>query len=507
METHEEAEARVKAEAAASAKAEADKRSLQSVAIEMERLKSEADSARRRIEDETRRKSEESALANEQAKAWAEAEQRAKTQALIESEQAARQASLSQAKAAQKQVSRSPRKPLPLGKIGFLLFLFALISIIVLPYVYPMQEYVAALELRLSANLKQPVNIGGLSAASFPPKLELKNVVIGKTQELKIGTVVLNFDLFSLLSDAKVISNAELYDVSIQGNTIDKQAASLKQLPGDPQYQLRHMSLQRLKIVTDEITVPILSGVADIESNGFSRVSLHSEDNKLSFDLQPNQGHWQLAVNLKESQLQFLPGITFSDLSAKGDLSDGEVSFTELYAHLYDGILLGNAKMNWRNKGWQLQGHIEAKTFELKKMFPALGLDGELNGEGTLTLAGSKLSQIGETPHLDGNFSVKKGVVNGFDMVDTARLKSRVNIVGGRTHFDDMSGAVQLDNHVCRFKQVKITSDSVSAEGLFDVSASNQLGGNFSATLKMREGDNTLTLFGTIAEPKMRSGL
>jgi len=210
-------------------------------------------------------------------------------------------------------------------------------------------------------------------------------------------------------------------------------------------------------------------------------------------------------VNLKESNLPMLPDVEFSDISAKGDISDGEVNFTEMDAHIYNGILLGRAKLNWR-KGWQLQGQLEAKTFELNKMFPKYGVEGELFGEGTFSMTGAKLSQLGESPRLDASFTVKNGMVSGFDMVETARLFSREHMVGGRTHFDDMIGVVQVENHALRFRQLRIVSGMLSANGSFDVSQGNQLSGSFNAEIKMRAGNNLLTLFGKLDEPKMRAG-
>jgi hypothetical protein len=488
------------------ATAEVEKTSVQDIAAEMARLKNEAEVARRQSEEEARRQAEEQALAEEQSKAWAEAEQRARVQTLIETGQATQQAALSQAREIYKPSARKRRKPLPLGKIAFGLITLALVVAVVLPYVYPLEEYIAPLEQRLSARLKQPVHIGGISASSVPPKLQLQKVTAGIAQEVKVGSIVLSFDPLSLLSDIKVIDNAELQDVIIQGDQLDKQAASLKLLGGDAQYPVRHLTLNGVKIVTDEIALPLLSGIADIDVQGrFNRIALHSADDKLGFDLQSNQGRWQLEVNMKESSLILLPDVVFNDLSAKGDLSDGEVNFTEMDAHIFNGILLGSAKLNWQ-KGWQLQGHLEAKMFELKKMFPKYGVDGEMSGEATFALTGAKLSQIDDAPRLDGSFAVKRGTINGFDVVETARLLSRENMSGGRTRFDDMIGLVQLESHTCHFRQLKIISEMLSAKGQFDVSPSNQLSGNINAEIKMHPGNNALSVYGTLAEPKMRAG-
>jgi|WetSurMetagenome_2_1015567.scaffolds.fasta_scaffold00073_5 hypothetical protein len=491
--------------ATAKAKEQAEKDSLNNAAIEMARLKEEAEAARRKAEEIAHRQMEEQAMSEEQARIWAEAEQRAKAQAALELEQSAQQVALLQAKAAKTAVVRKPGKPLPWGKFILGLVVLALAAIIVLPYVYPLNDYIAPLERRLSAQLRQPVHIGGLSASSLPPKLQLQNVTLGSAQEVKVGTVELNFDLFSLPAEVKIISNAELDDVSIDGRLLDKLAASFKLLGSDVNYPVRHLTLQRVKIVSDEVVLPDFSGIAEIDAQGIlSRVSLHSADDKLGIDLQSNQGRWQLGVNLKERSLPVFPDVVFSDLSAKGDLSDGEVNFTEMDAHIYNGILLGNGKLSW-NKGWHMQGTLEAKTFDLDKMFPKFHIEGEMYGDATYSMSGAKLSQMDDDPQLDGTFTVKKGTLN-FDIVETARLLSRDNLVGGRTHFDDMIGQVQLDKHTVHVRQLKIISGMLSANGSFDVSPGNQLAGVLNAEIKLRAGNNQLTLYGNLAEQKLRAG-
>lgn len=506
-----EAEAKEKREAEQraaeqQAKAESGEKAKKDMAAEMARLKAEADAARLKAEEEARRQAEERALAEEQAKAWAEAEQRALAQAKIDAEMAAQQAALAQAKETTKSAPRAKRAPLPWGKIGGGLVVLALIVAIALPYVYPLQEYIPMLEQRLSTQLKQPVKIGAMSAASIPPRLKLQNVTVGIEQEVKVASIEFNFDLLSLFSETRVISDAVLDDVSLKGNQLERFAPSMMLVGGDKQFPVRHFSLRKVKIVTEELALPNLSGVAELDAQGaFSRVALHSDDEKYSFDLQPVGGHWQLGVNLKETALPWLPGVVFSDLNAKGKLSEGEVDFNEMDGHIFKGILLGSAKLNWR-KGWQLQGRLEAKLFELDKMFPGNGIEGEMYGEGTFAFSGGRFSQLGESPRLDASFTVKGGNINAIDMVETARLLSREHMVGGRTRFDDMIGVVQVENHVVHFRQLKILSNMLSANGSFDVGVGGALSGSFNAEIKMRAGSNPLTLYGTLAEPKLRAG-
>ncbi len=496
----------VERRAAAEAKAVEEQKAKQHAVAEMARLKAEQEAARLKAEQEARAKEEEQALAAEQASAWAEAEERAKLQAKLDAEQAAQQAALSQAKAVQKNAPRARRgKPLPWVKIAFGLIALALLVVIVLPYVWPMQEYVAPLEQRLSAQLKQPVHIGGMSASSLPPSLKLQNVTLGNAQEVKATAAVLSFDPLSLFSDIKEIGNAELQNVTLDARHLDQVAGWLKGLGGDMQYPVRHMTIQSLQVnAGDAISLPALKGGADLAQGKFTRVVLHSEDEKLNIELQSEQNRWQLSFGVQESALPMLPKVMFGDFSAKGDIGDGEVVFSEIDAHAYGGIWSGRGRVTWSN-GWQAQARIQAKTMELEKLFPQLGLSGEVFVEGNFTSQGAKLAQLGDAPRLDGTFMAKNGTINGMDMTETARLSSREHLPGGRTNFDELTGALQLENRNLHFRQVKITSGTLIGNGSFDVSAGNQLSGNFSAEITMRAGSNPLVMFGTVTEPKLRA--
>jgi membrane protein involved in colicin uptake len=475
----------------------------QDMVSEMARLKAEADAARLKAEEEARLRMEEAALAEAQAKAWAEAEQRAQAQARAEAEQMAQQAALSQAKAATKSAPRT-RRALPWGKIVAALVVLALIAVVVLPYVYPLQEYIAPLEQRLANQLKQPVKIGGMSAGSLPPRLRLQSVAVGAEQEMKAGEIVLNLDLIPLFTGKLAVSEAEVNGLDVKGSQMERLAPSLRRLTDDKEVPIQHVTLRNVKIATDELAVPALSGVVERDAQGaLTHLALHTGDDKYSMDLTSDQGRWKFSLGLRETALPWMPDIVFSDLEASGVWGDGEINFNEINAHIYKGILLGNAKLNWRNKGWQLQGRLEAKTFELDKMLSKYGVEGEMNGEGSFTMSAAKLSMLGETPKLEGAFSVKNGNLIGVDMPETARLVSREHLVGGRTRFDDMIGTVLVDNHATKLRQLKIMSNQLTATGSCEVNAAGQISGNFNAEIRVRSGNTGLVLSGAPGTPKL----
>jgi uncharacterized protein involved in outer membrane biogenesis len=196
-----------------------------------------------------------------------------------------------------------------------------------------------------------------------------------------------------------------------------------------------------------------------------------------------------------------LPGILFNELNAKGEIGEGTANFTEVDAHLYGGKLVGNALLNWRN-GWQMQGRLSIKAMELKEALPQFGLEGEMDGDSNFLLNGATLPQLSNAPHLNGTFVVKKGVISKMDMVETA-ANHRVTS-GGRTHFDELSGTLQVENNSQHLRQLRISTGAMSANGSVDVSPGGQLSGQLSVNLKMRPGNTPLVLSGTLTEPVLR---
>jgi hypothetical protein len=97
---------------------------------------------------------------------------------------------------------------------------------------------------------------------------------------------------------------------------------------------------------------------------------------------------------------------------------------------------------------------------------------------------------------------VKKGVISKMDMVETA-ANHRVTS-GGRTHFDELSGALQVENNSQHLRQLRISTGAMSANGSVDVSPGGKLSGQLSVDLKMRPGNTPLALSGTLAEPVLR---
>ena len=477
------------------------------IAQTQKEIKAEAKAkAQQEAEVESIKARDEAARAKEDA-AHIKAEQRAKAQAKAEG--AAQQADqITPPKAVPRAAARARGKPLPWGKIGAGLFVMLLVLVTVLPYIWPMQDYAAQLEKKLSAQLQQSVHIGHLKGVLLPlPKLELQDVSIGSAQQLKAENVVLNFGISALFAETKAISRVEISNLTLSAESFDKTLAWMQAAVGDAHYPVTRMVLRRVRVSGEGVNLPSVDGSADMDAQGhFSRVVLNSEDGKFSVELKPQQSRWHVALNLRESSLPSLPGIIFDELNAKGEVGEGAANFNEVDGRIYGGILTrGSVNLTWQ-KGWQAQGHVTVKMLELQKALPQFGISGEMDGDAGFTLSGAKLPQLTDALNLDGNFVAKKGVINNMDIVETASSGNRQGAAGGRTHFDELSGLLQADNSGQHLRQIKITAGVMSASGSVDVSPDKQLSGRLNVDLKMRAGLGSmpLSLSGPAGKPVLR---
>jgi uncharacterized protein involved in outer membrane biogenesis len=263
------------------------------------------------------------------------------------------------------------------------------------------------------------------------------------------------------------------------------------------------MALKHAHISGEGFSLPSVDGNADWDAQGhFSKALLRSEDGKLDMELLPQQQRWQITLRIKESNLPWLPGILFNELIAKGEVGEGAADFTEIDGHLYGGKLAGSANLNWQ-KGWQMQGKLSARAMELQQALPQFGIEGEMDGDTGFILSGATLPQLANAPQLNGTFAVKKGIIGKIDIVETAA--NRRSMQSGRTHFDELSGTLQVENNSRHLRQLRISSGAMNTTGSIDVSPDGQLSGRLSVDLKMRSGSAPLTLSGTPAKPALRS--
>ena len=440
-------------------------------------------------------------LAETQAKAWAEAEQRAAEAAKASAERAAQPAAQ-----IVKDVPRARRKPVPWGKIGAGLFVALLVALFVVPPLLPTQGYATSIEQLLTARLQQPVHVGHLAGRLLPtPRLELKDVSIGETKPIQVPQARVDFALSALFSSNKPITGIELEGVQVNGAALPQISAWLQKIAADTQYPVARIELSQGKLEADGVKLSDIGGELSFNQAGkFTQAKLHAEGNKLALDIYATpENKMQVSIAVRGSALPLLPNWVFDDLNAKGELTGDGLVITDMDSRIMGGVLLGDARIDWRS-GWRAQGNLTAKTITLQNMSKALS--GDMDGTARFQMQSASLSRLTEAATLEGAFKIKKGTINGVDIVETARLRSRESLPGGRTHFEELSGDLYYANGDYHFRQVKMSAGVLNAMGTLDI-AKQQISGRVIADLTLRAGMGSVALQvgGTTDNPSLRA--
>jgi hypothetical protein len=488
---------------AARIKAERESRRLMAE-HEAYRLKIQQDEERAIAEAEARK------LTEQQSKQWEEGQRRAAAQAEhanAEHERLlAKQFAETESKSSQKSARRA-RKPFPIWKIFAGLLALALIAVAGLPYLWPTDEYIAPLETEISAQIKQPVHIKKISFALLPkPKLVLLAVAVGKGEELKVGDVIINFDISALFAPTKSINKLELSAVTVSGPALDKVMAWLQAAGGIEKYPVARMELNGVRLYTDEIKLPLLNGKADFDPQGnLIKAALKSNDEKLDMELQLQQGKLKIEVNLKESSFPVFPSLKFNDASFNALVVNGEAVLSDFFAHINGGTITGQGRLSWVN-GWKMQGQVNAKSMDLQRMFPGTVLNGELLGDANISMTGMALSQLDREPRVEGSFEAKNGVINKIDIETAARFGTRPG-VAGHTNFSEFTGTIKSDKNGQHIVVSRLASSAATSTGLIDVDSKQQLSAKLQTEIKgLGLGGLPLQLSGSVTEPTVLSG-
>ncbi|MDD5300216.1 MAG: AsmA-like C-terminal region-containing protein [Gallionella sp.] len=444
-------------------------------------------------------------LAETQAKAWAEAEQRGAETAKAKADSAQQQRHAPSA-AKSIPVERERRKPMPWGKLGAGLVVVLLAALFAVPPLLPMQERATGIEQMLTAKLQQPVHIGRMTGRLLPtPRLEMSDVSVGETKQIQAKQARVNFALSALFSSSKTITGIELEGVQANGAALQQVSAWMQKIAADTQYPVERIELSQGKLEADGVQLSDIGGELSFNQSGkFAQAKLHADGSKLALDINATpENKMAVSVTVRGSALPLLPNWVFDELTAKGELTGDELVITDLDGRLMGGMLLGDARISWRS-GWRAQGSLVAKTIATQNMSRALS--GDMEGKARFQMQSASLSRLTEAATLDGNFIVKKGVINGFDIVETARQRSRENLPGGRTHFDELSGDLSFANDVYNFRQLKMNAGVLNATGTLEINR-QQLSGRVAADLAKFAGMGVVALQvnGTTDNPVLRA--
>ncbi|MES1166916.1 MAG: hypothetical protein ABUL68_02845, partial [Pseudomonadota bacterium] len=83
-----------------------------------------------------------------------------------------------------------------------------------------------------------------------------------------------------------------------------------------------------------------------------------------------------------------------------------------------------------------------------------------------------------------GSFAIRKGDLDGVDLVRALQVGGREPVQGGATRFEEITGTLALSGDRFQYRNLKLGSGLLSATGGFDVTPANDVSGKTYVELK-----------------------
>jgi hypothetical protein len=99
-------------------------------------------------------------------------------------------------------------------------------------------------------------------------------------------------------------------------------------------------------------------------------------------------------------------------------------------------------------------------------------------------MSASDFSRLYQSPQVQASFTVKKGNLDGVDLVRALQGPKTEGVFGGKTRFDTLSGTLVVSGGRYQYRDLRMQSGVMVATGQFDISAEQQVGGRVLVELK-----------------------
>jgi uncharacterized protein involved in outer membrane biogenesis len=390
--------------------------------------------------------------------------------------------------------------------LGILLAILA-----ALPFFISLNDYIPAIEREVSARLKEPVTIRSLRAAVLPvPHLTVDGIAVGKTGDVKVGSVTVTPDVFSLLGSVKIIRSIEVDGLVLAEKAFDKIPVWAKSDDSkEPaRVRIRNIRLDGAVVHLGKTSFGPFDARISISAGGEPQeASISTRDGALKATVKPDQRNYLIDANAKSWKLPVGPPVLFDELSVKGVATPNSATLNEISAKLYAGTLKGTAALRWQ-KGLQLTGRFDVHQIELKDLVPLLSpgnrMSGRLNAKPVVSAKAASAAQLADALRLETPFNVHHGVLYGVDIQKAATSLISKEPTRGETRFDELSGNLVMERRAYRFSQLKIASGALAASGNVSISPTKELSGRINAEVKaasIASASMPLNVSGTVQNP------
>src|SRR3954466_8841392 len=356
--------------------------------------------------------------------------------------------------------------------------------------VVPMNAYVPSIEKLASAYLKEPVSIGSIHVSILGGfEIVLQNVKIGTTQDVKIEKISVSPEFGSIFADVKIIPKVQLDSATLAEEVLPRLPRWLDSAISDRTLQIGRVVAKSTKLESRSAKLPPFDADLTFSPDGSIQKALVSAtDGKVNVELVPHDNQVDITLNASKGWVPPVgPQIEFTDLTLKAVANHQRITIEKFESLLYGGAAKGSATMVWGGP-WSIEGELITERIELQHLMAVFTRDakstGQLQSSLRYAMSSQSLATLFDGPRIDGSFEVKKGDMDGVDLVRALQSGGRGVTQGGATRFEEITGTLNLAGGRYQYRNVKLASGLLSATGAFDVSPSKNVSGRMTVELR-----------------------
>jgi len=356
----------------------------------------------------------------------------------------------------------------------------------------------------ISESVKDTVTIQEVRVSLLPePHFVLGNVSIGKNNGYKIESIYVVPTRASLFEDEKVVKSAVIEGMQINQANFTPLIQLIKNVSNTERLKIEELYLKNIAITIRDVDLGVFDGKLKLtESRQLEGIDLISIDNTLNLTILSADVVNNLILNAHNWALPLGPKVVFSRLTARGVANQDGINFSHVSGELYGGSMNGKLAADWSSR-WQVAGNVDLTGVNASQMLTAVNsptlVEGKLKLSGNFSSKTSQFNKIVDEADISADFLINDGNIRNVDLARAVIANGDHSLMGDDTHFDRLSGSLQLKNGVYQYRKVVLQSPQFGASAYFDVMPNQLLSGKVSANLlaQSRRLQSNFTLEGT----------
>ncbi len=393
---------------------------------------------------------------------------------------------------------------LKLSKIVLVYLPISLLFLVGIAHFINLSMLAKPVENLISESVKDTVTIQEVRVSLLPePHFVLGNVSIGKINGYQIESIYVVPTRASLFENEKVVKSAVIEGMQVNQANFTPLIQLIKNISNAEGLTIEDLHLKNIAINIRDVDLGVFDGKLKLsEFMQLEGIDLISTDNTLNITILSSDVVNNLILNAHNWALPLGPKVVFSRLTARGVANQDGINFSHVSGELYGGSINGKLAVDWSSR-WQVAGNVDLRGLNASQMLTAVNsptlIEGKLKLSGNFSSKTSQFNKIVDEADLNADFVINDGSIRNVDLARAVIANGDHSLMGDDTHFDRLSGSLQLKNGVYQYRKVVLQSPQFSASAYFDVLPNQLISGKVSANLQAqsRRLQSNFTLEGT----------